>query len=471
MNKELPIFTKIEQSQICELFQTNFITVNSIQMILKALFGNGKDQAPSPQQQQQAPPFVFSPDHEIFQFAENVTAQQLIDTSTENSPLFKLVSWFKDHPGTAEFVTFRNFIEQVPNFHEIKKISIKEQILRGIDLIIRQEKVISDSAPQNPQTIEHPFPNLIGIKECNLLWRKIRLNNLIIDSINQKINVIINKSLKKYKIIASSIVSLLTSVDAFPDNYIPIVNYKGIDINNEMIISKDPQGQVYQTLILSYEQKNKDCYKSMNKIEDYYQMIENFNPQPTQFYKIVEKYLPYYNETGRFLEGDIDVNPFLDFLNHPRCDALASFQNYKSKCQEKTFSNFIDSLFLIFEIDNAKMKTLLVALCSYAVAPMHIPYLDHDGNLLEKNINYAFQFFIETDPLRFLNLIYENSKFELSDNQIGQVVQKIIEGFSGFAKNWTDIFRYVVYFSVPEFMPEHLQQVRDELDKCIQLYH
>ena len=43
-------------------------------MILKALFGNNKDQA-SPQQQQQAPPFVFSPDNEFFLFGELVTAE------------------------------------------------------------------------------------------------------------------------------------------------------------------------------------------------------------------------------------------------------------------------------------------------------------------------------------------------------------------------------------------------------------
>lgn len=30
---------------------------------------------PSPQQQQQAPPFVFSPDNEFFQFDELVTAE------------------------------------------------------------------------------------------------------------------------------------------------------------------------------------------------------------------------------------------------------------------------------------------------------------------------------------------------------------------------------------------------------------
>lgn len=439
-------------------------------MILKALFGNSKDQIPSNQQQQE-PPFVFSPDHEIFQFAEIVTAQDLIDNSTENSPLFKLVLWFKEHPGTAEFVTFRNFVsENIPNFNEIKRISIKDQILIGIDLIIRQEKVISDSAPQNPQTIEHPFPNLIGIKECNLLWRKIQLNNIAIDAINKKVSIIANQSLKQYKIKTSSIVSLLTSVDAFPANYIPIINYKGIDLSNEMIINLDPHGRVFQQQILLFEQSNKEHYKNMNKIEDKYAMIENFNPQPAVFYKILEYYLPFYNETCGLLEGDVDVNPFLDFLNHPRCDAIASFQNYKSKCQEKTFLNFVESLFLIFEIPQTKMRPLLVALCSYAIAPMHIPMLDHDGNLNEKNIDYSFQFFIETDPLKFLNMMYERSKSEDAENPLGQVIQKTIEGFSGFAKNWIDIFRYVVYFSIPEFLPEHLKHVRNEMDKCIQLY-
>lgn len=441
-------------------------------MILKALFGNGKDQSPPPQHQQQAPPFIFSPDHEIFQFSENVTAQDLIDSSNENSPLFKLVSWFKDHPGTAEFVSFRNFIpENIPNFSTIRQISIKEQILLGIDLIIRQERVISDPIPQNTHSIEHPFPNLIGIKECNLLWRQIQINNMAIESINQKINVIINKSLKHYKLITSSIISLLTSVDAFPANYIPIINYKGIDINNEMLISKDPQGRVYEQLILSYEQKNKDHYKSMNKIEDRLEMIENLNPQPAIFYKILENLMPYYNETGRYLEGDVNINPFLDFLNHPKCDALASFQNYKSKCQEKTLSNFVESLILIFEVTNPQMKSLLASVCSYALVPIHIPMLDHDGNLAEKYIDFSFQFFIETDPIKFLNLMHEKSKEESGDNQLGQLMQKTIEGFSGFAKNWIDVFRYVVYFTIPEYLPDHLQEVRNEMEKFIQLYN
>ncbi|KAK8882070.1 hypothetical protein M9Y10_044710 [Tritrichomonas musculus] len=440
-------------------------------MILKALFGNNKDQA-SPQQQQQAPPFVFSPDNEIFQFGELVTAESLIENSTENSPLLKLILWFKEHPGTAEFVSFRNFMqENIPNFSEIKRVSIKEQILKGIDLIIRQEKVISDPTHKQHQSIERPFPNLIGIKESNLLWRKIQLNDIIIDVINQKLNLIINKSLKAYKIKASSIVSLLTSVDAFPANYIPIVNYKGLDLNNEMVINKDPEGRILQQKILALQQDSMVYYKNMNKIEDRFSVIESINPQPALFYKMIEQYLPFFNEKGKFLEGAVDTNPFLDFLNHPRCDALASFQNYISKCQEKTFSNFVESMFLIFEISQPQMRLLLVALSSYALAPIHIPMLDHNGNMNEKNIDYSFQFFIETDPLKFLNLIYEKAQEDQSEDSLGKVMQQVIEGFSGFANNWVDVFRYVVFFSIPEFLPSHLQQVRNEIEKCIQLYN
>lgn len=433
-------------------------------MIFKALFGNNpKEQAP---QQPQPPPFKFSPNDPIFQAAPLVSSQEIILNSRENSPLSKLVAWFNEHTNTSDFVSFRKLTpEKTPQFNQIKTISAKTQVLKGLDLIFRQEKAIAGPQPIQSQPTERPFPNLIGLREANRLWQKVKINDLFIEEINSQLNIIIIERLRELKIIAASIVSLLTSVDAYPNEYIPIINYQGIDLNNEMITNKDDHGRILQQRIVTLQQMNMKSYKLMNEIEDRYGS-ENEDLQGPIFVSLLESFLPFLDKKGHFLACDLDEVPFIDFLNHPNSKALSVFQNYREKCEQKSIVKLIENLIVVFSIQDPQLQMVLVALCCYSMAPFHFPQLEYIQNSMEPNLEFSIPFFLETDPIKFLDTVYQESQSQ----DLETVITRIIEGLSGFARNWVDLLRYVVYFTIPEFLPTHLSDIRSRLAQTVKLY-
>ncbi|OHT02641.1 hypothetical protein TRFO_07073 [Tritrichomonas foetus] len=434
-------------------------------MILRALFGN-KEQTQAPQ----PPAFEFSPTHPIFQEAQEETANKLLESSNSNSPLSKLICWFRDHTGTSDYVSFRIFtpekIQMIHNYDEIRQISIKTQILKGIDLIIRQEKVVSEPEKSQLHQIEHPFPNLSEVRECNELWRRIRINDALVQDIDTKINIIAIEQIKSLKLLIAAIVSLLTSVDAIPANYIPIVNFKGIDMSNKLLANKDATGRILQQQTLLLQQYSMPLYKAMNQIEDRYASQDGENLQPAMFQSLLESFRQAVHPTDCYVCGDFYEIPYLDFLNHPNCLALAAVQHFKTDDSDKSFLALIRSLVSLFEVSDPSLIQIIYSLSSFCLVPLHLPKLKQSQNMMEVNMEFAFEFIIETDPIRFLSKIAEWSQTA----EIGIVLQKIVEGLTGFTNSWMDIFKYVIRYSIPDYLPPHLVAVRTAMMNCLSLY-
>ena len=432
-------------------------------MILRALFGKPE---PEPKPQQQA--FVFAANDPIFNISKKYSANDLIKSFSGNSSLSKLVHWLNDHPGTSDYVTFCVFTpENVSNFDEIRQVSIKTQVMTGINLIIRQERAIADPNNQQFKPIEHPFPNLSDVHECNELWRMIRVHDSLVSEIDSKVNEIAIFHLKNLKLITAAIVSLLTSVDAIPYNYIPIVNYKEIDVSNKLLANRDSVGRQLQQQSTILQQKNVPLYKSMNQIEDRYALDDMENLQPAIFQSLIEDMRQCFDSEKNIISGYNYELTFLDYLNHPNCKALPSLEFfYKGKTHE-AFYSLVRSLISLFEIEDIESRSILYAACTYSFAPYHFPKLQGntsiDIKVNEANLNLAFYVYIEPDPMKIISYIYDLSL----DKDLHQTIQNIIDGLSIFTNDWTTIFKYAVDFTIPEFMPSNLITIRESLSNFI----
>jgi hypothetical protein len=294
--------------------------------------------------------------------------------------------------------------------------------------------------------------------EANSLWYEVCHNDVAMSELKSEITRLTYIRINEMKSILSSMLSLLASSDAIPNNYIPIIQIERLDSSIEVVASRHDECQILQQRILNYQLKNVALYHQLNNIEtrfpDFTDYDGSIRIHVSAFQDLLSSYRPFLDLQNHCMKLETDTSRFWDFLNHPMCPASCSIHSFLTERRPGGFGKLVEDLISLYELTND--VDVLVALCSSSLIVEHSPTLIDFGTGVSQFVEAAFEFYIDVDPLHWLARMNEVCK----NGDDTAILGDILSGLSVLASSWKEIVRYVVDFTVDDYLPPDLRAVR-----------
>ena len=401
----------------------------------------------------------FSTNDPAFLNIPTISGESIVSASTANTQLETLACWFREHPHTCEFMYFYVCPPPTgPQMREKRAQAIKAQIGKGLDLVMRLEEACAVKEARVFEKSCHPFPELKDLQKARELWQKVCANDLMTFKLQRKIDYIVERRATGLKMITAALLSLLASIGAVPENYIPIVQFDKLDLSDELIASKDPKCQVIQQRTVCYQRRNMMVYKEMTEIEGRYAVVEVPGAVSTahieQFAALIESFKKEYDLENKCMKASCDSSDFLDFLLHPNCLVASVVKNLMATKNPATYARLIKDTIAVYEVQSD--LDLLIALFSNSIVTKLSPLPTELGDAKSVYLERLLELYVEHDPIRFLVLLSDL----LSKGERKSVFRCVADGFASFCGNYRAIFRYVADFVLEDFLTEKLQATR-----------
>lgn len=410
-------------------------------------------------------PVVFSAEHPNLEGMDNIDANSLI--SEKSTPqLEKLSRWFKLHEGTAGYCTF--YISSQNVDIQFRKFALKSQIITGVEIIMKQEEICKElSTIPKPTMLQFPAsPHIANLIEVKNAWHNIKVYDLQTQILKSELNKIKKNIFTKQKVIVANLVSLLSTVDTIPSNYIPLIKFQEINISTEQLLQNDAMAMAINKKIINIQNLSRKQFDTI----DFYDNLfcdsdpdQNEKNQKTFLRDTIHQFLPFFNDSDGTVPISSDPRVFFDIVMHP-CSLVADVsKEFSERRDVESYWHLAHAIVDRFEIELCDVR-LVGALCSAAIAPLCFPETRIDGIGQDNpgRLSAALTAVTVGDPALIL------AAFADLGGADGENVRAAAIGLQGLTSEWRAVMRFAVEFTNSELLGPKLQATREAAMAVIQ---
>lgn len=391
----------------------------------------------------------------------------------------KLKLIFQKNPRLQKYITLYKFSSLTSNYQEFRQQTLKSQITKGLDLVLKFEEMIFTNYDKFTNlNVENKNQDLMHLNQPRQDWNRVRIVNYTIRDIINSINKIASLKINENKNLAIYLISLLTSLDAIPPDCIPVIDFDDLIVNKDQVINNDPKCRSYLTAIPKLEA---ECKRTDEKISTFKHKYDDTTPddQTAQFHAIIRSFYDIYNkETHLFKETPQD-RIFHEFLAHPKIISLRLYQKFASNISPDSFNKFVNSIIELYNVTDEDDKIISYLLCSFAYLPTVADSISRstetvesddknlniDENELSKYIDLAFNVFITIDPTSVLMII--SNFIDNEQKPIEEILSMLFKTLEMLTPQWKELLSFIVNYSIPKFLQEKLVSIRQSISDRI----
>lgn len=412
--------------------------------------------APSPPPK---PVFTYSPDMLELQEMQMVESQTILD-GEQNAAFSKLVQWLNLHVFCVPYLYFRvNSGKMDEKFSTFKQNVLRALVMEGIDLIKKHETLVKQLDNNTSSSAARSFviTNYINMPTAMSTWRSIKEHDFSTLLLKREINTIITLAVRDLKITAANLVSLLTSVDAIPLNYIPIIRFSELDLSTSEIVAARPICSLCTQKIIEIQQLNSELFTTLNDLTQLYadQSELSLQNQRNQLKNIFSVQKQFYDQESNSMMLTARTDKFEDLIFHPNFVCHNLILAFLQKPDAENYWNAVNDILAIFQIEEDD-KPLFLALCSYVLPNFAAPTLKFDG-LGSDNAeqqNHGSEFLATTDPIQCLHQIKT-----IGVRQLALIAQS-------FTTDWKSLYQFAVDFTDSQLIPS-VAEIRQSIIETV----
>lgn len=391
------------------------------------------------------PVFQYSPEMPQLLEMEIVEGDTFLEG--EQDPVFnKLTLWLSEHMYAVPYVYFHVNANAVDDdFTTFKQNVLKAEVIEGIELIRKHESM----AKQLDSTVvtalkQLQIQNYQSMPSAGYLFQVIKQNEQFMQLLKRENNNTITLAIRDLKITTANLVSLLTSIDAIPINFIPIIRFQNLDLTIPEIITERPQCEKYTRKLNEIQQANIDMLNKLNALTNTYTEPAEISSQQQKaaFQSLINETKKIYKSDTQSIPFEVPLPTFGDLIFHPNficCSLVKTFVDNPTKDNYWRLINEIANQMQVKETD----LQLFGAMCAHCIAPIASPSLKFDGEGAagaDQQIA-GIEFLAIHDPILLLHRIKAAGATEIAG-----IIQK-------FSTSWKSIFQFVVDFTNVQLTP------------------
>ena len=352
----------------------------------------------------------------------SISAKDLLDDPSMARSLQKLVLWLNNHPKTTEVISFKILDKRMyPNDVLLKQQILKSELYSAVKLVMKMEKTIQDGPVKATPELTHPCPQYQDVKIIQELWRKCKILESILLEYRTEINRFCWEYTKELKDTVAYCSSLLASQDAFPQHFLPIVDFDKLNLSNEIIASFDPNcfDLVKQSSLIEVQQS-----QLLMKINTIQEALNNTETPVSVFLETVLQ-TSHENMADAFEDFLWEMKPRFQFIS-----------NFFTTPNNDTFYHLCNGILENFSVTPDKWS-LVMNLCFEVAAPYAAPIIVFNGKGCE-NFDVeilGFEAAIQSNPLKLLRMI--------GSTENGGLVQ---EGLKAVTSSWKEFYNFAINF-------------------------
>ncbi|OHS96391.1 hypothetical protein TRFO_37502 [Tritrichomonas foetus] len=415
----------------------------------------------------------FSPSHPYLAQSNKINCRKIITDSVFATDFHKLIMVIQKYPQILDLIELyefeKSYITKVANnYHEFRQNALKIQITKGFNQVMKLESIVNKSVDIQSAFNNPPFNDMMHLFKAKKYWQEARQKDFANQLLKMEIDNIGSKSVNKNKQICIYLVSLLTSVDAIPMNFILSIKFENLITTKEAEISKSKRCTHLNQISTQFTMDAVQMIKKISDFRDKYNE-STFEKQQIEINEILKENHQNFNENTKVLSIKTDSTAFFDFISHPKSCSYQLYAEYIQNPNSETFKKLVHEIIKMFSISNENIF-IVFCLCSLSFTSCVAPFITvrSETDASEEILNEAFQIYTLFDPVMTLNEITS----KVCESQNGEInsqkVEHVIEVIKAITPKWKEMLQFMVDFTIPEYLSEANKNVRIVINKLIQ---
>lgn len=424
-----------------------------------------------PKVNEEAPAPTSPPAQSLLSEEKKISGDELTNLLSE-VPYQKLRLIFQKNPKLQQYITLYNFSKNLtPNYQEFRQQKLKAQIEKGLDQVLKLEELIFANYDKNKNSvIENPCPELKHLYQPQHDWSRAHRINYTTHQALGSINKIASVEINKNKNLTIYLLSLLTSLDAVPLDSIAIIDFDSLILTKEQIVKSNNQ---CQSLLAVISRLDVEKSRTIEKITMFKHKYDDTTPddQTAQFHAIIRSFYDIYDKETHIFTEIPQVSIFHDFVAHPKIISSPFYQELTCSMSPESFKKFVDDLIELYNVTDEDDRIMAYQLCSFSFLPLiagNFPFgniekienIDQNNEDMSQYFDLAFEVFITIDPVCALNTISKFIDKECEVRSTEDIILNLSSHLALFTPESKDILKFIVNYSIPQFLPSKLESIR-----------
>ena len=424
----------------------------------------------------------FSANHPFLEKCSEIQARSVVTDQKYAEDFHKFNLFFRRYIEFIDLIRFYFFPNKTDReFITFRDNAKKAQIEKGLTVILKFDENMKILRYQHVVT-RHPLEYMSHLFESRKYWG----NAKIVDHKEKKVfngsHKLLRSLVNKRKQACVYLLSLLSSYDVIPNNYITVINF---DELLNYTVSGIAAGNEHCRKLKNINDFKQNQYniEITNHIQKIIQLRDNYKEQNYSkcLISILNKYRnDFYDEENQCFRLETDITLFHDFVTHPNVPSFQMYEEYKKAPSATAYKKFIGLALEKFEIKmNSPESLIFHDLCSLSFAYSQIPlesisfpdkvkedfynnfYNSFSNNEIDE---VAFQVFVAGDPISTLNIIKSSMPHDESNQNY---ISQLIDSLKQITPIWKEILLYVFEYTHPDCMRADLNSIRSLIRKLL----
>ena len=393
--------------------------------------------------------------------AEATTAVPTIPASSfiasRDAP--KLSAWLARHPGTVDFLAFQHHEEaRDAKYYEYRQQEIGRQILRGFELISDYEKRCTQ-----PPKLEHhqPDPALKRLEEAIEFSKIILYKEIAAKAWEKRLFSHLVLKYQSTKTTIARLMSLLASIDAFPLDHVPVVDFERLKMSPEDFIEQD------ETL-KSFRDAAQNCSETVALVNEQLKLIsgryskggkfESAEAMKNELHHKVNDCTHEMEDNKECVRVVMYPSPFLDILLHPHSKAHQFVKKFMEEKTGEAFAKLNKNIAKFCGLETAQEHALLNAMLLVTIGTDCAPIVKCDGKGTADDdlLAYGLELFGTCDPIGTILAIVKR----MGDRDAKEGVKEAADALKAITSSYKEVLAFVHDFTSPEYLGPKGQAVR-----------
>jgi len=395
----------------------------------------------------------FSVDHPEMQNLVCFSPESLIRGESSVEITETLRSWLMNHQDLWQYLNFYWYkYHQISSFAIFKRFAIKSQFKTAYEVIKNFEKSSVYKKKQKNVKYQHPFPQIVELKESKDHWYKMLVNLSLIDSLRTKIEKMVCKYFAMCKEQLIECASLLCST-SFSPAMLPVINFNKFEQNQEIIEQSIPQCVSYSKQIMLLERKTNQISRRLSEIAFMFATFDQSLIEQS-FISCAQSFSCFYRKELFSMNPRVDVSPFYDFIRNPLSSNIF-VQAFFSQPSPESFFSLVYGLGQAFNLEAFIDTSFFIALMSSALLTDLCPPLIFNGPGFENDDSFfeSLNLIVNHDPISILSSLINPHKN----------VDETIILFIHFSNDIGSLFKFVLNYTEQLALPRLLGEARDAI--------
>jgi hypothetical protein len=405
----------------------------------------------------------FTPDHP---FMNGWPALSIASILSDTNPDFsKFRAWMANHPDTQSHFLLRQIIPG-PVDTEFRCYALKSQIIEGFTLLAGCDKIIQNATSVTVSAIpEHPFPAGRKFTNVSKQWRMLLIQYAVLEDLkntSENVRERVVSVIMPEKIVISSILSLVASIDGIPPQYQIVVDFSTFNLDSPEVMADLRLLQWYRShamwlnqVILQVRAHIKEL-ENLSLANDDRDVLEG---QMDWLCSFVERMAASLDDRRHCLPEGYPCFEFLDFFMHPNSLGKPIMTHFftAQKSDPVRFRDLTRTIVTQFSFTEPTKATVIAALVSALVGPMFLPDIPIDGIGTDSNevIGIALLLLSRTDPIHIVEDIAE-----LVPADPHAAVGRAREALSTLTSSADAVLLFAYQFTSPAYLTQRANAVR-----------